>query len=127
MSTYRGQDGVMKIETITVAEMKSWEVGTQTDAIDVTPKGSDWRKKKPGHKSWSGRATVMFDPATASAQEAVRTIVMDASSAGLTATMGVAILLPFTFGMDPLSGLLMICGVFFGGKLRRRVGGVPGD
>jgi len=34
---------------------------------------------------------------------------------GLTATMGVAILLPFTFGMDPLSGLLMICGVFFGG------------
>ncbi|WP_109107757.1 tripartite tricarboxylate transporter permease [Azospirillum sp. TSO35-2] len=34
---------------------------------------------------------------------------------GLTATMGVAILLPFTFGLDPLSGLLMICGVFFGG------------
>ncbi len=34
---------------------------------------------------------------------------------GLTATMGVAILLPFTFGMDPLSGLLMISGVFFGG------------
>ena len=34
---------------------------------------------------------------------------------GLTATMGVAILLPFTFGMDPISGLLMICGVFFGG------------
>lgn len=34
---------------------------------------------------------------------------------GLTATMGVAILLPFTFGMDPVTGLLMICGVFFGG------------
>jgi putative tricarboxylic transport membrane protein len=34
---------------------------------------------------------------------------------GLTATMGVAILLPFTFGMDPLSGILMISGVFFGG------------
>lgn len=34
---------------------------------------------------------------------------------GLTATMGVAILLPFTFGMDPVSGLLMISGVFFGG------------
>nr|WP_221238549.1 tripartite tricarboxylate transporter permease [Roseospira visakhapatnamensis] len=34
---------------------------------------------------------------------------------GLTATMGVAILLPFTFGLDPLSGLLMISGVFFGG------------
>jgi putative tricarboxylic transport membrane protein len=34
---------------------------------------------------------------------------------GLTATMGVAILLPFTFGMDPVAGLLMISGVFFGG------------
>ena len=34
---------------------------------------------------------------------------------GLTATMGVAILLPFTFGMDPVPGLLMISGVFFGG------------
>ena len=34
---------------------------------------------------------------------------------GLTATMGVAILLPFTFGMDPVSGLTMICGVYFGG------------
>ena len=27
---------------------------------------------------------------------------------GLTATMGVAILLPFTYGMEPVSGLLMI-------------------
>ncbi|MCZ9150202.1 tripartite tricarboxylate transporter permease [Escherichia albertii] len=34
---------------------------------------------------------------------------------GLTATMGVAILLPLTYGMEPVSGLLMICGVFFGG------------
>ena len=34
---------------------------------------------------------------------------------GLTATMGVAILLPFTYGMEPVSGLLMISGVFFGG------------
>ncbi len=34
---------------------------------------------------------------------------------GLTATMGVAILLPFTFGMDPVQALLMMSGVFFGG------------
>ncbi len=33
---------------------------------------------------------------------------------GLTATMGVAVLLPFTFGMSPVSGLLMISGVYFG-------------
>ncbi len=32
--------------------------------------------------------------------------------------MGVAILLPFTYGMEPVSGLLMICGVFFWWRLR---------
>lgn len=34
---------------------------------------------------------------------------------GLTVTMSVAVLLPFTYGMDPIPALLLICGVFFGG------------
>ncbi|MDQ7988046.1 MAG: tripartite tricarboxylate transporter permease [Candidatus Dactylopiibacterium sp.] len=34
---------------------------------------------------------------------------------GLTATMGVAIMLPFTFGMDPVSALLLLAGIHFGG------------
>ncbi|WP_143833173.1 tripartite tricarboxylate transporter permease [Oceanobacillus timonensis] len=34
---------------------------------------------------------------------------------GLTATMGVAVMLPVTFGMEPLSGLLLLIGVYFGG------------
>lgn len=34
---------------------------------------------------------------------------------GLTVTMSVAVMLPFTYGMDPVSGLLIISGVFFGG------------
>jgi len=34
---------------------------------------------------------------------------------GLTATMGVAILLPFTFGMDPTPALVMLIGVYIGG------------
>jgi putative tricarboxylic transport membrane protein len=34
---------------------------------------------------------------------------------GLTATMGVAIMLPFTFGMDPVAALLMLAGIQFGG------------
>lgn len=33
---------------------------------------------------------------------------------GLTATMAVALLLPMTFGMDPLPGLLVLIGVFHG-------------
>ncbi|MBR7890113.1 tripartite tricarboxylate transporter permease [Marinomonas sp. A79] len=34
---------------------------------------------------------------------------------GLTATMGVAILLPFTFGMDSTAALVMLIGVYIGG------------
>lgn len=33
---------------------------------------------------------------------------------GLTATMGVALLLPVTFGMDPIMGILLLVGVYFG-------------
>lgn len=34
---------------------------------------------------------------------------------GLTATMGVAILLPFTFGLDPVTGMSALAGVYVGG------------
>ncbi len=34
---------------------------------------------------------------------------------GLTATMGVAVLLPFTFGMDSTAALVMLVGVYIGG------------
>jgi putative tricarboxylic transport membrane protein len=34
---------------------------------------------------------------------------------GLSVTMGVAIMLPFTYGMEPLHGLLLLSGIFFGG------------
>ncbi|HAG8951679.1 TPA: C4-dicarboxylate ABC transporter permease [Escherichia coli] len=44
---------------------------------------------------------------------------------GLTATMGVAILLPFTYGMEPVSGLLMICGVY-GGSITAILLKIPG-
>jgi hypothetical protein len=34
---------------------------------------------------------------------------------GLTATMGCALLIPFTFGLPPIQGLLMLMGIFCGG------------
>ncbi|SEH41834.1 putative tricarboxylic transport membrane protein [Halobacillus karajensis] len=33
---------------------------------------------------------------------------------GLTAVMGVALILPVTFGMDPVAGILLLVGVYFG-------------
>ena len=34
---------------------------------------------------------------------------------GLTATMGCALLIPFTFGLSTIQGLLMLMGIFAGG------------
>lgn len=49
---------------------------------------------------------------------------------GLTATMGVALLIPFTFGLDPVRGLLMLLGLFsggiYGGSISAILIGVPG-
>lgn len=33
---------------------------------------------------------------------------------GLTSTMGVALMLPLTFGLDPVTGILLLLGVYFG-------------
>ncbi len=33
---------------------------------------------------------------------------------GLTATMGIALLVPFTFGMDPFTGIVMLLGIYTG-------------
>jgi putative tricarboxylic transport membrane protein len=68
------------------------------------------------HLLWNGALTLTAQPmALLLAVFGVALGIVIGALPGLTATMGVAILLPFTFGMDPVTGLLMINGVFFGG------------
>lgn len=49
---------------------------------------------------------------------------------GLTATMGVALLLPMTFGMDASQGILMLlgiyCGAIYGGSISAILLHTPG-
>jgi putative tricarboxylic transport membrane protein len=49
---------------------------------------------------------------------------------GLTATMGVALLIPFTYGLDPVQGLIMLVGLFsggiYGGSISAILIGIPG-
>ncbi len=49
---------------------------------------------------------------------------------GLNASMGVAILMPLTFGMDPITGMIMLCGIYtgamFGGSITAILVNVPG-
>ena len=43
---------------------------------------------------------------------------------GLTATMGCALLIPFTFGLPPIQGLLMLMGIFCGGIYGGSISGI---
>jgi putative tricarboxylic transport membrane protein len=43
---------------------------------------------------------------------------------GLTATMGCALLIPFTFGLPPVQGLLMLLGIFCGGIYGGSISGI---
>jgi putative tricarboxylic transport membrane protein len=43
---------------------------------------------------------------------------------GLTATMGCALLIPFTFGLPPIQGLLMLIGIFCGGIYGGSISGI---
>ncbi|MGL1890295.1 MAG: tripartite tricarboxylate transporter permease [Spirochaetaceae bacterium] len=43
---------------------------------------------------------------------------------GLTATMGCALLIPFTFNMHPIQGLLMLMGIFSGGIYGGSISGI---
>lgn len=55
-----------------------------------------------------GMATVLSGPTTI-------IFIFLGALPGLTATTGCALLLPFTFGHEPLQGILMLVGVFCGG------------
>ncbi|MBO8129784.1 MAG: tripartite tricarboxylate transporter permease [Peptococcaceae bacterium] len=49
---------------------------------------------------------------------------------GITGSIGLALVLPFTFGMEPAAGLLLLCGTFsgsmFGGSIATILLGAPG-
>ena len=44
---------------------------------------------------------------------------------GLTATMGIALLVPFTYGVEFLPGVAMLLGIFCGGNGSRRLSNEP--
>jgi putative tricarboxylic transport membrane protein len=60
----------------------------------------------------------------------VSTGIMIGAMPGLTATMGVALLIPVTFGMDAASGLILLgsiyCGAIYGGSISAILLQVPG-
>ena len=62
MTTYNGRNAVVKIGTVTVAEMASWSLDLSNDEIDTTAFGSTWKKSDVGMRGWSLAISGHYDP-----------------------------------------------------------------
>jgi len=62
MATYNGRNAVVKIGTVTVAEMASWSLDLSNDEIDTSAFGSTWKKSDVGMRGWSLSVSGHYDP-----------------------------------------------------------------
>lgn len=63
MATYTGQNGVLKLDTVAVAELRSFSIETSTETIENTSMTDTSRTYVPGLETFSGTADVFFDDA----------------------------------------------------------------
>jgi len=68
MTTYLGQDGVVKIGANSVAEVKSFSIEETGESVEDTAQGDTWRTFKPGLKAFSGTIEAQFDDTDATGQ-----------------------------------------------------------
>ena len=71
MATYIGKNGVVKIGSTTIAEVKSFTLQQQAATVDSTAMGDDWNKHQVTQKNWSGSLACHFDPTDTTGQEAL--------------------------------------------------------
>ena len=61
MATFSGNDGVVKIGSNAVAEVKSFTVTEVIETVEDTSMGDSSRTHLPGLKSWNGNLECHFD------------------------------------------------------------------
>lgn len=77
------------------------------------------------HLLFSAFATVMLNPTNFFfVFVGITSGIIVGALPGLTATMGCALLIPFTFGLPPVQGLLMLIGIFCGGIYGGSISGI---
>lgn len=63
MATHKGKEGIVKIGTNTVGEVKSFEIEVTANEVDVSTLGSAWTKTNSTQNSWSGTMEMFYDNA----------------------------------------------------------------
>ena len=71
MATLTGNDGVVKVGSDAVAEIRSFSVDETMDTIESTSMGDTYRTFETSLKSWSGSVDVFFDDTDATGQGAL--------------------------------------------------------
>lgn len=62
MTTYVGNDGIVKVSSDSIGELRSWSLEESADTIEDTVMGDTWKSRQSSHKSFSGSADVYWDP-----------------------------------------------------------------
>ncbi len=61
MSTHLGQDGLVKVNHQTIAQVRSWTVNTAAELVDASVMGNSWKIQQTTLKSWHGSLSCFFD------------------------------------------------------------------
>ena len=62
MATHKGKEGIVKVGTTVVGEVKSFELEVTANEVDVSTLGSAWTKTNSTQNSWSGTMEMFYDP-----------------------------------------------------------------
>lgn len=71
MANHTGVDGVLKVGTNTVAEVRNWSINETADTLEDTTMNDTSRTYQAGLKSWSGSLTAFWDETDTNGQEAL--------------------------------------------------------
>lgn len=63
MATHKGKEGVVKIGSDVVGEVKSFSVEITANEVNTSTLGSDWTGTDSTQNSWSGSLDLFYDPA----------------------------------------------------------------
>ena len=71
MPNHTGVDGVVKVGTNTVAEVRDWSVNETADTIEDTTMNDTSKTFQAGLKSWNGSLNAFWDETDTTGQEAL--------------------------------------------------------
>lgn len=71
MANHTGSEGVIKVGTSTVAEVRSYSIEQTGDTVEDTTMGDAWRTHKSTLKSWTASVDVYWDETDTNGQTAM--------------------------------------------------------